>query len=92
MTSSSEVHDKGDPLSKLLELTLLKKFISIVMFIINGTNARSAFPCLCLTKGFPNVLHLSEPLDRTKSKMKTVELCYRGLMAPSENSQANALY
>ena len=34
MTYSSEVHDKGDPFSKLLEQTLLEKFISIVMFII----------------------------------------------------------
>ena len=41
MTYSSEVHDKGDPFSKLLEQTLLEKFISIVMFIINGITTDS---------------------------------------------------
>ena len=39
MTSSSEVHDKGDPLSKLK--SLLEKFISIVMFKINGITTDS---------------------------------------------------
>ena len=41
MTSSSVVHDTGDPLSKLLEYNLLEKFISIVMFIINGITTDS---------------------------------------------------
>ena len=36
MTYSSEVHEKGDPFSKLLEKTLLEKLISIVIFIIDS--------------------------------------------------------
>ena len=47
------------------------------MFIIDSTTALCAFPCLCLTKGFPNVSHPNEPFDHTKSKINTVELCYR---------------
>ena len=50
------------------------------------------FPLPLSNHRFPNVLHPSEPFDRTKSKTKTVELRHQRLMAPSENSQANALY
>ena len=79
MISSSEVPDKAilsckPTSSKLLEQTLLEKFISIVMFIIDSTTALRAFPCLCLTKGFPNVSDPNEPFDRTKSKINTIEL------------------
>ena len=64
MTSSNKAHDKGDPLSKPLEETLLEKFISLVniphnAYIldnqINGTTALRAFHyrnhCLYLTIG-----------------------------------------
>ena len=51
MTYSSEVHDKGDPFSKLLEETLLEKFISIVMFIMNGiTTDSKTFTSDCTIK------------------------------------------
>ena len=43
MTYSSEVHDKGDPFSKLLEQTLLERFITTDCTIERGPQIGTPF-------------------------------------------------